>query len=101
MASAGPLYRRNLIPVGSRMLIESTCANCGHRIVGSVGESLLEDERDHADRCPKRYRGSAESPAKSPAPERATDPAGQPLASAAVAGAGSDVPLANPPKPRK
>lgn len=39
---------------GSHYLqIESTCAFCGYRIVGSVSDRLQQDETDHARNCPK------------------------------------------------
>jgi hypothetical protein len=37
-----------------RMRIKAVCDLCGHIIVGSVIETLVEDEQEHADNCPKK-----------------------------------------------
>lgn len=35
------------------LLIESKCALCGFRIVGSVSKTLQQDESNHVKDCPK------------------------------------------------
>ena len=37
----------------NRMLIQSTCDYCGLKIVGSIFEALLENEREHRTKCKK------------------------------------------------
>jgi len=37
-----------------RMRIKAVCDRCGHTIVGSVMETLVEDEQEHFENCPKR-----------------------------------------------
>ena len=47
-------YARKVVEQSDNLLIESRCALCGFRIVGSVTRTLRQDEDDHAARCPKR-----------------------------------------------
>jgi hypothetical protein len=47
-----PVFARRPFPRGEVTLIESKCKLCGFRIVGSVTESLAQDEADHLARCP-------------------------------------------------
>jgi hypothetical protein len=46
-------YKREPVAGSQFLLIESKCALCGFRIVGSVSKTLLQDENDHAKQCPK------------------------------------------------
>jgi hypothetical protein len=45
------LFDRRLIYVDGRSCIESVCVLCGARIVGSITETLLQDEAEHVARC--------------------------------------------------
>ncbi len=45
-------FSRQLLKRGDRTLIQSTCAYCGVTIVGSLVESLAEDEVAHYRKCP-------------------------------------------------
>jgi len=45
------LFNRSLIYVDGRSCIESVCVVCGTRIVGSITETLLQDEAEHVARC--------------------------------------------------
>ncbi len=44
-------FRRRLVIVGQRTLIESVCIACGTKIVGSAAETLPQDEADHLLKC--------------------------------------------------
>ena len=44
-------FRRRPVKAGERTLIESICKDCGTKIVGSVAETLRQDESDHLMRC--------------------------------------------------
>jgi len=44
-------FERRLVAQGDRKLIESTCRRCGTVIVGSVTETLADDEAKHAEDC--------------------------------------------------
>lgn len=44
-------FGRKLHHEGLRIRIASQCRNCGTTIIGSVAESLLQDEEQHAQRC--------------------------------------------------
>ena len=46
-------YERRIVEESNNLLIESRCALCGFRIVGSVTHTLRQDEKQHAERCPK------------------------------------------------
>ena len=45
-------FRRDLLQNNERLLIKSTCRNCGAVIVGSVAETLPDDEENHVAQCP-------------------------------------------------
>ncbi len=45
-------FTRRLIYEGDISLVESRCSRCGALIVGSVTESLYEDETAHLTQCP-------------------------------------------------
>lgn len=45
-----PAFNRCVIQIG-RMLIESTCIRCGAKIVGSIADTLQEDEAEHIAEC--------------------------------------------------
>lgn len=47
-------FERKPVQEGERLLVESRCALCGFRIVGSVRDSLVDDEAEHAAKCPKK-----------------------------------------------
>jgi hypothetical protein len=53
-------YSRRVLNDG-RMLIQSTCDYCGLKIVGSILETLLEDEREHRAKCSKPQAVSGSS----------------------------------------
>jgi hypothetical protein len=55
MASTPQLlaFDRRLIQIGDRMLIESTCMRCGAKVIGTITETLLQDEADHVSKCPR------------------------------------------------
>jgi 5-methylcytosine-specific restriction endonuclease McrA len=44
-------FRRDLLQNNERLLIKSTCRNCGAVIVGSVAETLPDDEDNHVAQC--------------------------------------------------
>lgn len=44
-------FRRDLVQQDDRWLIQSICRNCGMVIVGSVSETLAEDEENHILQC--------------------------------------------------
>ena len=44
-------FDRRLVARGDRKLIESTCRRCGVIIVGSISDSLTEDEENHVKDC--------------------------------------------------
>lgn len=52
-------YRRDLLLHDDRCLIQSTCRNCGAVIVGSVAETLVDDEQRHFQRCSTTGRMAA------------------------------------------
>jgi hypothetical protein len=57
MASYSPqpvLFNHSPIYVDGRSRVKSVCVLCGARIVGSVTETLLQDEAAHVARCPGR-----------------------------------------------
>jgi hypothetical protein len=58
-------YERKIVEHSDNLLIESRCALCGFRIVGSVTDGLLRDEQDHSDRCPNRIARAATPDGKS------------------------------------
>jgi hypothetical protein len=45
------IFERKLHNDGLKIYIESRCRNCGTTIIGSVDESLLQDEEQHAREC--------------------------------------------------
>ena len=47
-------FERKPVTKDERLLVESKCALCGFRIVGSVADSLIDDEEEHASKCPKK-----------------------------------------------
>ena len=47
-------FERKIVDGTDRRLIESKCALCGFRIVGSALNSLQSDEDDHASTCSNR-----------------------------------------------
>ena len=47
-------YIRRIIYGGERTLFESRCSRCGTLVIGSVPESLIEDEDAHVRECPNR-----------------------------------------------
>lgn len=47
-------FERTPVKKDERLLVESKCALCGFRIVGSVVDSLIDDEEEHAAKCPKK-----------------------------------------------
>ena len=53
-------FDRRLVAQGERRLIESTCRRCGAVIVGSVSESLADDEQEHVQQCRGQQAGSSE-----------------------------------------
>ncbi len=44
-------FTRSLLEQDGRSLIQSICAACGFKIVGSVAEHLKEDEDSHREKC--------------------------------------------------
>jgi len=46
------LFDRHLVQVGNKTMIESICICCGARIVGSINDTLLQDEAEHISECP-------------------------------------------------
>ena len=44
-------FRRDLVQHGDRWLVESTCRTCGAVIVGSVMDTLPDDEENHISQC--------------------------------------------------
>jgi hypothetical protein len=46
-----------MIHGGEPILSESRCSRCGTLVIGSVPESLIEDEDAHVRECPKRPFG--------------------------------------------
>ncbi|HLH08164.1 MAG TPA: hypothetical protein VKW78_13075 [Terriglobales bacterium] len=54
-----PNYTRTLVREGDRLLIQSVCDLCGHTIVDSVTDTLLERERDHRAKCTATVLGVA------------------------------------------
>lgn len=50
----GHPFERKPVKRGERLLVESTCNLCGFRIVGSAADSLVDDEDEHAEKCPKK-----------------------------------------------
>ena len=55
-------FHRKFVDGSSYRLIESKCALCGARIVGSVSQHLKQDEENHAATCPKKKNESAIAP---------------------------------------
>jgi hypothetical protein len=51
------LYIRRIIHGGDKTLLESRCSRCGALVIGSVPESLIEDEGAHLRECPNRRFG--------------------------------------------
>lgn len=47
-------FERKFVDGTDRRLIESKCALCGFRIVGSAAGSLKDDEGGHVRTCPKK-----------------------------------------------
>lgn len=47
-------FERKPVSKDERLLVESKCARCGFRIVGSIRDSLVDDEEEHAAKCPKK-----------------------------------------------
>lgn len=50
-------FIRRIIHGGERTLFESRCSRCGALVIGSVPESLIEDEDAHVSVCPNRRFG--------------------------------------------
>lgn len=44
-------FHRELVSEADRFLVRSTCDYCGLMIVGSVTQSLMQDELDHREHC--------------------------------------------------
>ncbi len=51
---APPGFTRTLVKVQFRTIIRSQCDYCGLQMVGSVTETLREDELAHREFCPNR-----------------------------------------------
>ncbi len=51
-------FDRQLAGNDDRRLIRSVCRRCGAVIVGSVMETLVEDEQGHAEQCHEGRRRS-------------------------------------------
>ena len=51
-SSLTPGYRRSIRERERRVLVCSTCEVCGHEIVDSVTDKLVEREEDHRKSCP-------------------------------------------------
>ena len=49
-------FERKIVDGTDHRLIESRCALCGFRIVGSVTEHLKDDEDGHAATCPRNQQ---------------------------------------------
>ena len=47
-------FTRKPVQGSEYRLIESKCALCGFRIVGSASDTLEQDEDDHANNCAKK-----------------------------------------------
>ncbi len=47
-------FHRKAVDGTHYLLLESKCALCGFRIVGSVSDTLKQDEDGHANDCPKK-----------------------------------------------
>jgi hypothetical protein len=56
-------FERKFVEATKHLLIESTCALCGWRFIGSVSSGLEERERDHGKTCPN---GQTTEPASHP-----------------------------------
>lgn len=54
-------YERKMVQQSDNLLIESKCALCGFRIVGSAAGMLEQEELEHAARCPKKQSRAAGS----------------------------------------
>ncbi len=50
--SLTPGYRRSICERDRRVLISSTCEVCGHEIVDSVTDKLMDREEGHRKSCP-------------------------------------------------
>jgi hypothetical protein len=47
-------FKRSLLEVGERVLIQSVCLRCEQKLLGSVVNALPEIEQVHSQNCKKR-----------------------------------------------